>query len=95
MKPNDYIITTANHSNNRRLLTSGSSGIFAKKVVRTAFLTITLGVTVLLTSSCASSNGKFNARIMTPAASGQQADAMTSDTYQPAQSPGFEEYLRG
>jgi hypothetical protein len=95
MKPNDYIITTANHSNNRRLLTDRSSGIFAKEVVRTGFLTIALGVAVLLTSSCASSNGGFNARVITPVASGEQADAMTSHTYQPARSPGFDEYLGG
>jgi hypothetical protein len=95
MKPNDYIITTAHHSNNRRLLTNRSSGIFAKEVVRTGFLTITLGLAVLLTSSCASSNGGFNARLITPVASGQQADAMRSDTYQPARSPGFDEYLGG
>jgi hypothetical protein len=93
MKPNDYIITTANHSNNRRLLTSSSPEIFAKEVVRTGFPTLTLGVAVLLTSSCTSSNGGFNARVITPVASGKQADAMTSDTFQSARSPGFDEYL--
>ena len=95
MKTNDYIMTTANHSNNRGLLTGGSSGIFAKEVVRTGFLTLTLGLAVLLTSSCASSNPGFNARLITPVASGQQADTMTSDTYQPPLSPGSDEYLRG
>jgi hypothetical protein len=95
MKTNDYIITPANHSNNRGLLTGGSSGIFAKEVVRTRFLTITLGVAVLLTASCASSHGGFNARLITPVASGEQADAMTSDTYHPPRSPAFDEYLGG
>jgi hypothetical protein len=95
MKTNDYIITTANHSNNRGLLTGGSSGIFAREVVRTGFLSIALGVAVLLTSSCASSNRGFKASLITPVASGEQADAMTSDTYQPARSPGFDEYLGG
>ena len=95
MKTNDYIITTANHSNNRGLLTGRASGIFAREVVRTGFLTITLGVAVLLTSSCASSNRGFNARVITAVGSGEQADAMTSDMYQPPRSPGFDQYLGG
>jgi hypothetical protein len=95
MKTKDYIIRTVNHSTNRGLLTGGSSGIFAREVVRTGFLTITLGLAVLLTASCASSNRGFNARVITAVASGEQADAMTSDTYQPARSPGFDEYLGG
>ena len=95
MKTNDYIITTANHSNNRGLLTGRSSGIFAKEVVRTGFLTLTLGLAVLLTSSCASSNGGLNARLLSPVASVDQADAMTSDAYQPPRSPGSDDYLRG
>jgi hypothetical protein len=95
MKTDDYIITTANHSNNRGLLTGGSSGIFAKEVVRTGFLTIALGVAVLLTSSCASSDGGFKARLTTPALSGEQADTTTSDTYQPPRSPAFDQYLAG
>jgi hypothetical protein len=95
MKTNDYIITTVNHLNNRGLLTGGSSGIFAREVVRTGFLTITLGAAVLLTSSCASSDNGFNARLTTPAASAGQAAVTTSDTYQPPRSPGFDEYLRG
>jgi hypothetical protein len=95
MKTNDYIITTANHSNNRALLTGACYGIFKKEVVRSGFLTIALGIAVLLTSSCASSNRGFNARLITPAASGEQAAAMTSDTYQPPRSPAFDEYLRG
>ena len=95
MKTNDYIITTANHSNNRGSLTGGSSGIFEKEVIRTGFLTIALGVAVLLTSSCAASDRGFNARLTMPVAYGEQADAMTSDTYQPPRSPAFDEYLRG
>jgi hypothetical protein len=95
MKTNDYIITPADHSNNRGLLTGGSSGIFAKEAVRTGFLPITLCVAVLLTSSCASSHGGFNARLIAPAASGEHAGAMTSDTYQPPRGPAFDEYLRG
>jgi hypothetical protein len=95
MKTKDYIIRTVNHSTNRGLLTRACYGIFAKEVVRTGFLSIALGVAVLLTSSCASSNGGFKASLITPVASGEQADAMTSDTYQPARSPGFDEYLGG
>src|SRR5262249_52464841 len=88
-----YIITTADHLINRGLLTGGSSAIFVREVVRTGFLTITLGVAVLLTSSCASSNRGFNARVITAVASGEQADAMTSDMYQPARSPAFDHYV--
>jgi hypothetical protein len=95
MKTNDYIITTVNHSSHGGLLTGGRSRIFQKEIIRTGFLTIALGVAVLLTSSCASSNGGFTATLITPAASGQQAAAMTSDTYQPPRSPAFDEYLRG
>jgi hypothetical protein len=95
MKTNDYIITTVNHSSHGGLLTGGRSGIFHKEVIRTGFLTIALGVAVLLTSSCASTNGGFKARLLTPLASGEQADAMTSDTYQPARSPAFDQYLGG
>ena len=95
MKTNDYIIKTVTYSTNRELLTGPCSGIFEKEVVRTGFLTLALGLAVLLTSSCASSKGGFNARVITPVASGEQADAMTSDTYQPPPSPGFDEYLRG
>jgi hypothetical protein len=95
MKTNDYIITTANHSNNRALLTGASYGIFKKEVVRSGFLTIALGIAILLTSSCASSNRGVNARLITPVASGEQADAMASDTYQPPRSPAFDQYLGG
>ena len=95
MKTNNYIITPANHYTNKQLLTGGSVGIFAKEVVRTGFLAIALGLAVLLTSSCASSNPRFNAGVITPVAPREQAGAMTSDMYQPAQSPGFDQYLRG
>jgi hypothetical protein len=93
MKPNDYIITTANHSNNRRLLTSGSSGIFAKEVVRTSNTYARCSRSASLKLRIA--KRRIQCEVITPVASGKQADAMTSDTYQSARGPGFDEYLAG
>jgi hypothetical protein len=72
------------------LLTNDCSGAFFKEITRAALLTIVLGITVVLTTSCASTRNAVSTRLISAVGNNQQAtNSKNVSWYQPTRSPGF------
>jgi hypothetical protein len=76
------------------LLTDHCSGAFLKEIARAASLTIVLGITVVLATGCSSTEKGFNTRLISPVTRSQATtDAEENSIYQPARSPGFNDFF--
>jgi hypothetical protein len=64
MKLNKYIAKIVYFPSSGSLLTDDCSGAFFKEITRAALLTIVLGITVVLATSCASTGNAFSARLI-------------------------------
>jgi hypothetical protein len=98
MKINRHIIKLANPFSSGSWVNVRCSGVFLNEITRAALLTVVLGITVVLSTGCASTSmcHGVSARLISPVTINQQtADAEENDTYQPARSPGFNEFLGG
>ena len=96
MKLNQYIAKIVYFPSSGSLLTDDCSGTFFKEITRAALLTIVLGITVVLTTSCASTGNVVSARLIDPIGNNQQATNSENDGwYQPTRSPGFDPDLFG
>jgi hypothetical protein len=96
MKINQYLAPTAGPSSSATLLPDHCAGVFAKRIERAALLAVALGATVVLATGCSSTGTGFDARLLSPAPSNQQAANSESDNwYQPSRSPEFDPDLFG
>jgi len=98
MKINRHIIKLAYPFSSGSLINVHCSGVFLNETTRAALLTVVLGITVVLSTGCASTSmgHGVSARLTSPVTNSQQAaDAQENDTYQPARSPAFNEFLGG
>ena len=72
------------------------SGGFWDHIRRAALLAVALGTTVVLATGCSSTETGFNARLISPVPTNQQAANFQDDNwYQPSLSPGFDSDLFG
>jgi len=95
MKPNQHIAKTFYFSGRGSLLTDHWSGFFSSEIRRAAILTIVLGMTAVLATSCSSTGAGFSTRLISPATNDHNtADSENNDLYQPARSPAFSDFFR-
>ena len=67
-----------------------------REIAQAAKLTIVLGITVMLGTSCASTGNGVSTRLISPVTNNQQVpDPEKNDLYQPARSPAFSDLLGG
>jgi hypothetical protein len=95
MKMNKYIVNTTCpiHAS---LISSHCSGALWDQVRRTALLAAALGTTAALVTGCSSTGTGFNARLISPVPTNQQAANFEGENwYQPSLSPGFDSDLFG
>jgi len=95
MKMNKYIVNTKCpiHAS---LTSNHYSGGFCDHIRRAALLAVALGTTVVLATGCSSTGTGFNARLISPVPTNQQAANFEDDNwYQPSLSPGFDSDLFG
>jgi hypothetical protein len=95
MKMNTYIVNTTCpvHAS---LLRSHSSRAIVVHIRRAALLAVALGMTVVLATGCSSMGTGFNARLISPVPTNQQATSFEEGNwYQPSRSPGFDSDLFG
>ena len=96
MKMNQYIVKTAYRSSSGSLLTDHCSGVFLNRIRRAALLTVVLGMTVVLATSCSSTGNGFNARLVSPVSAAQQgSDLEDEGRYEPPRSPAFSDLFGG
>ena len=96
MKMNQYIVKTAYPSSSGSLLTDHCSGVFLTGIRRAALLTVMLGMTAVVATSCSSTGTGFNARLASPVSPAQQgSDLADAGRYEPARSPAFSGDLFG
>ena len=96
MKIKTHIVKLVCLSSSDSLLTDHCSGVFLKQITQSALLAVVLGVTVVLATGCSSTGNGFNARIISPVTTNQQAsDSEKNDWYQPARSPAFSDLFGG
>ena len=83
-------------SSRATLLPDHCTGLFAKQIERAALLAGALGATVVLATGCSSMSTGFDARLISPFPSSQQAANSEDDNwYQPSRSPEFDPNLFG
>jgi hypothetical protein len=96
MKINQSLVRTAGPSSRATLFPDHCAGLFAKQIERAALLTVALGATVVLATGCSSTGTGFDARLLSPSLSNQQAAHSEKDNwYQPSRSPEFDPDLFG
>jgi hypothetical protein len=96
MKINQSLVRTAGASSRANLLPGHCAGLFAKQIERAALLAVALGETVVLATGCSSTGTGFDARLISPFPSNQQAANCENDNwYQPSRSPEFDPGLFG
>jgi hypothetical protein len=96
MKINQSLVRTAGPSSRATLLPGHCAGLFAKHVERAALLAVALGATAVLATGCSSTGAGFDARLIGPVPSNQQAANSEDDNwYQPSRSPEFDPDLFG
>ena len=96
MKTNQSLVQTAGPSSRATLLPDHCAGVFAMQIEPAALLAVALGTTVLLATGCSSTGTGFDARLISPFPSNQQAANSEDDNwYQPSQSPEFDPDLFG
>jgi hypothetical protein len=94
MQMNKYIVNTTS-PNHASTIGSHCSGALWDHIRRTALLAVALGTTALVTG-CSSMGTGFNARLISPVPTNQQAAHFEDDNwYQPSLSPGFDSDLFG
>jgi hypothetical protein len=90
MKLNQHIVKTACPGGSGRLLRDYCSRSFLDQIGREGLLAVVLGITVVLAPGCSSTDTAFNARLISPLQTNQQASNFEADgSYQPPRSPGF------
>jgi hypothetical protein len=95
MKMNEYIVNRQCpiHAS---LISNHYSRAFWDHITRAASLAVALGTTVVLATGCSSTGTGFNARLISPVPTNQQAANLEDDNwYQPSLSPGFASDLFG
>ena len=95
MKMNKSIVNTTCpiHAS---LSSSHCSGAILVRLRRAALLAVALGTTVVLATGCSSTGTGFNARLISPVPTNQQATNFEDDNwYQPSRGPGFDSDLFG
>ena len=96
MKINQSLVRTAGASSRATLLPGHCAGHFAKQIERATLLAVALGATVVLATGCSSTGTGFDARLISPFPSNQQAANSENDNwYQPSRSPEFDPGLFG
>jgi hypothetical protein len=96
MTINQSLAQTAGPSSRAILLPDRCAGVFVKQIERAALLAVALGVTVVLATGCSSTGPGFDARLISPFPSNQQAANSEEDHwYQPSRSPEFDPDLFG
>ena len=96
MKINQSLVRTAGPSSRATLLPDHCAGVFAKQIERAALIAVALGATVVLATGCSSTGTGFDARLISPVASNQQAaNSEDENWYQPSRSPEFDPDLFG
>ena len=96
MKINQSLVQTAVPSSRATLLPDHCAGVFAKHIGRAALLAVALGTTVVLATGCSTTDTGFDARLIRPFPSNQQAANSEDDNwYQPSRSPEFDPDLFG
>jgi hypothetical protein len=96
MKINQYLVKTARPSSSGTLLPGHCFGVFGKNIERAALLAVALGATVVLATGCSSTGAGYNARLISPVPTKQQAANFEYDNwYQPSRSPGFDPDIFG
>jgi hypothetical protein len=96
MKINQYIVKTAYPSTSGSLLTDHGAGVFLTRIRRAALLTVMLGMTAVVATSCSSTGNGFNARLISPVSAARQgSDLEDAGRYEPARSPAFNSDLFG
>ena len=96
MKINQHLVKTACLSSSGTLLPDHCFGVFGKNIERAALLAVALGATVVLATGCSSTGTGFDARLISPFPSNQQAaNSEDNNWYQPSRSPEFDPDLFG
>lgn len=96
MKMDQYIVKTVYPSSSGSLLTDHCSGVFLSRIRRAALLTVMLGMTAAVATSCSSTANGFDARLLSPVSAAQQrSDFEDTGRYEPARSPAFSDDLFG
>ena len=96
MKINQSLVRTPSPASGATLLPNHCFGVFAKHIERAALLAVALGATVVLATGCSSTGTGFDARLISPFPSNQQAANSEDDYwYQPSRSPEFDPDLFG
>jgi hypothetical protein len=95
MKINKSIVNTT-YPIHAGLVSSHCDRAFWDHIGRAALLTVALGTTVVLATSCSSTGTGMNARLISPVPTSQQAaNFEEANWYQPSLSPGFDSDLFG
>ena len=95
MKMNKYVVNTKCpiHAS---MISGHCSRAFWDHIRRAALLAVALGTTVVLATGCSSTGTGFNARLISPVPTNQQAANFEGENwYQPSLSPGFDSDLFG
>ena len=95
MKVNKYIVNTKCpiHAS---MISGHCSRAFWDHIRRAALLAVALGTTVVLATGCSSTGTGFNARLISPVPTNQQAANFEDDNWYPASlSPGLDSDLFG
>jgi hypothetical protein len=90
MKLSQHIVKTACPAGSGRLLRDYRSRSFLDRIRGEGLLAVALGITVVLAPGCSSTGTPFNARLISPLQTNQQASNFENDgSYQAPRSPGF------
>jgi hypothetical protein len=77
------------------MLSDRCSGLFFNDMGRTAFLTVILGVGVVLATGCSQTGMGFSTKLVSPVRTTQDdSDPQDDGWYQPPRSPGFDDLTR-
>ena len=92
---NKYIVKKIRPAH-KNLASSHCSGAITVLIRRAALLAAALGTTAVLATGCSSTGTGFNAELISPVSSNQQAATFKDGNwYQPSQSPAFDSDLFG
>jgi hypothetical protein len=90
MKMNEDILETPYGSSSGKLLTDHCSGVRLNPIRRAALLTLLLGMSVVVATSCSSTGNGLNARLVSPVSAARQgSDPEDEARYEPPRSPAF------
>jgi hypothetical protein len=96
MKINQSLVEAARPSKRATLLPDHCAGLLAKQIERAALRAVAIWATVVLATGCSSTGPSFEARLVNPVHSNQQAaNSEDENWYQPSRSPEFDPDLFG